>query len=237
MRFSIIIPTYNAAEKLSITLDSLTSQTCTDYEVFIMDGNSSDHTCHLASTYQNKIKNYHLLSEKDSGIYDAMNKGVKQANGEYILFLGSGDSLFSDDILEQLDTQLKSKSPDLLYGDICRLGNIVKQPNTLTNRFFSSGHMICHQSILAKRELLLNHPFSLAFRFGADRDWLISSFRNGASIHYVPLPIANFDTTGYSSLPQHRKAVWMESGYILKQYYGFFMVPVTFIKYHLIIRW
>ena len=213
MKLTIIIPTLNAEEKLHITLDSLVKQTYQDFECIIMDGNSRDQTSEIVKTYHTKIPNLQFHSASDRGIYDAMNKGVALSTGEYILFLGAGDSLYNNKVLEQIHLQLNSAPCDILYGDICFLPNqIVKQPEALSNRYFRSGKMICHQSIIARKETLDNYPFDLKYPFGADRDWLIHTFRNQNTFVHIPVAIADYDTSGYTSLAVTHKAVWMESG-------------------------
>lgn len=238
MKFSIIIPTMNAQTQLHITLDSLVKQTYSDFECILIDGGSSDSTQTVASHYDNQLPNLQFYSRQDKGIYDAMNIGVSYATGDYILFLGAGDRLHDEMVLANVNEILTHTVADVIYGDILYLPDqIIRHPSKLSNRFFSSGKMICHQSIIARRETLLRHPFNLNFRFGADRDWLIKTFRDKAVIIHMPLVIADFDTSGFTNRPENRKAVWMESGKILKQYYGFIMVPITFIKYYLFIKW
>lgn len=238
MNISIIIPTKNAYDKLKITLSSLAVQTYRNFECIIMDNLSTDDTQSLISQHQNDIPNLVLYSAQDEGIYDAMNKGVSYATGEYILFMGAGDTLHSPDILAQVNDTLTHQTPDVLYGNIIYLPNqYISQPQALTNCYFKSGKMICHQSIIARKETLDTYPFDLKYPFGADRDWLIHTFRNQNTFVHIPVAIADYDTSGYTSLAANRKAVWMESGKILRKYYGFLMLPITFIKYYLVIKW
>ncbi|MBO5082299.1 MAG: glycosyltransferase [Lachnospiraceae bacterium] len=238
MNISIIIPTKNAYDKLKITLSSLAVQTYRNFECIIMDNLSSDDTQSLVSQYQNDIPNLVLYCSQDEGIYDAMNKGVSYATGEYILFMGASDTLHSPDILAQVNDTLTHQTPDVLYGDIIYLPNqYISQPPALSNRYFKSGKMICHQSIFARKETLDNYPFHLDYPFGADRDWLIHTFRDQNTFVHIPVAIAVYDTSGYTSLAVNHKAVWMESGKILRKYYGFLMLPITFIKYYLVIKW
>lgn len=238
MKFTIIIPTLNAATQLNTTLNSLAIQTYRDFQCLVMDGNSSDTTVDIVSKYTDSIPGLEFHSAPDLGIYDAMNKGVSMTKGEYVLFLGTGDSLHNSTVLETVHTYLTNKTPDILYGDILLLPDtLLQQPKHLTNRFFRSGRMICHQSIFAKKATLSEYPFSLSYTYGADKDWLIHSFRNHKTFAHIPTTISAYDTTGFSSLPKNRKALWLESGKILQKYYGFIMFPITILKYHLIIKW
>lgn len=238
MKFSVIIPTRNAESQLHITLDSLVSQTCCDYECIIMDNESCDQTQSVATQYKALLPAMTFHSAPDHGIYDAMNKGVQYAQGEYILFLGAGDKLHDASVLTKVKHTLEQSKPDVLYGDIFYLPDqTFHQIETLNNRYFASGKMICHQSIFAKKETLVKHPFDLRFPFGADRNWLIQTFREENTFLHVPFIVADYAPDGFTSNPKNRKAVWMESGKILKQYYGFLMLPITFIKYYLVIKW
>lgn len=238
MKFSIIIPTKNAYHKLHITLSSLAAQTYRNFECIIMDNMSSDDTQSLIARFQSTIPGLSFYSSKDNGIYDAMNKGVSLASGEYIFFMGAGDSFHNPNVLALVNDELNQKTSDVLYGDILYLPEqYVSQPEQLTNQFFKSGKMICHQSIFARKKTLTGYPFHTKYSFGADRDWLIHTFQNQNTFTHIPVVIANYDTSGYTSLAGNHKAVWMESGKILSKYYGFLMIPITFIKYYLVIKW
>lgn len=238
MKFTIIIPTLNAEAKLHITLDSLAMQTYSDFECIVMDGCSSDHTIGIVKNFQEKIPGLRFYSEPDNGIYDAMNKAVTHSTGEYLLFMGAGDSLYNKNVLERVSLHLSNTSCDILYGDICFLPNqMVKQPEKIHRHFFRSGKMLCHQSILAKKQTLSEYPFNTKFTYGADRDWLIKNYHKGRVLSHVPIVIANYDTTGLTGKPENQKSVWLESGHILKQYYGPMMLPVTYLKYYFIIKW
>src|SRR5450830_737191 len=104
MKFSIIIATYNAEENLGKTLDSILSQTSKDYEVLVMDGVSTDGTQKLVSSYEKKFAGgLKIVSETDTGIYDAMNKGIGMAKGEWLYFMGSGDRLFDSNVLRSIN--------------------------------------------------------------------------------------------------------------------------------------
>ena len=238
MKFTIIIPTLNAEEKLHKTLESLATQTYRDFECLIMDGGSTDTTSALIENYQASFPALYFYSAADKGIYDAMNKGVSLAKGEFVLFLGAGDSLHNVSILETVSKHLQNEPSDILYGDILLLPETVcKQPCRLNNRYFRSGKMICHQSIFARTETLTEYPFSLEYIYGSDRDWLIRSFLNNKSFCHIPAIIADYDTTGFTSDSKNHKAVWMESGKILSKHYGKFMSFITFVKYYLVVKW
>src|SRR4028119_177168 len=97
---SLIIPTFNSSASLPAAIDSIVNQTFKNYELWIIDGNSSDDTVDIIKTYQARYKQIHFISEPDKGTYDALNKGVKLSSGEWIYFLGSDNHLVGDDILD-----------------------------------------------------------------------------------------------------------------------------------------
>src|ERR1700744_2888998 len=115
---SIVIPTYNAETTLSRALDSLLGQTFQDFEVLIIDGLSTDKTTAIIGDYAARDKRIRFISEKDNGIYDAMNKGIDLAKGDWIYFLGSDDQLYKKDVLASVFTGEVNLSSDVLYGDV-----------------------------------------------------------------------------------------------------------------------
>jgi glycosyltransferase involved in cell wall biosynthesis len=113
--FSIIIPTFNSGKTLSASLRSILSQTFTDYEILLVDGASTDDTLDLAKSFNDKrIKIY---SKPDEGAYDAMNKGVKAAQGEWLYFLGSDDKMFNTSVLERVYTIINTGNEKVVYGN------------------------------------------------------------------------------------------------------------------------
>ena len=101
-KFSIIIPTFNSEKTLDIALSSIVVQSYQNFEVLIIDGLSTDSTIDIAKKHQKVFPNIKIKSEKDNGIYDAMNKGIALAKGEWLYFMGSDDSLYNDDVLNQI---------------------------------------------------------------------------------------------------------------------------------------
>jgi glycosyltransferase involved in cell wall biosynthesis len=151
-KISIITVNYNDAEGLERTITSVVNQSSLDFEYIVIDGGSTDDSLKVIKKYQNKI-NY-FVSEKDSGIYNAMNKGIKVAKGEYLFFLNSGDHFFNQDVIKKISDFLQQE--DLVYFNIEIKDNnrskIVSYPDTLGfSDFYVSG--ICHQSVFIKKSL------------------------------------------------------------------------------------
>lgn len=148
MKLSIIIPTYNSAKTLPKTLDSIVYQTFTNWEVLIMDGASNDETINVAKNYNDpRIRIY---SEQDNGIYDAMNKGIKKAKGDWLYFLGSDDRILTSTVFHEIFS-LNITGYDIIYGEV--ISPILSDSNrgewTLKN--ISANR--CHQSIFYRKEV------------------------------------------------------------------------------------
>ena len=199
LKLSIITVTLNNKDGLKKTLDSIQNQIFKDYEVIVIDGKSTDGTI----DYLKKFSDIFYLSEKDSGIYNAMNKGISYAKGEYINFLNSGDSYFSESTL--LNIFNMNPSEDLLYGDaiISGVENKIKTIKPL-DLLFLRDDTICHQSQFIKTDLIKKYNgFNEKFRIGADHDLLVRLVvKHNHNFQYFPIPIVIYDDTGFSSTHQ-----------------------------------
>jgi glycosyltransferase involved in cell wall biosynthesis len=198
-KVSIITVTLNNREGLKETLDSIQNQIYKDYEVIVIDGKSTDGTVE----YLKKLSDIFYLSEKDSGIYNAMNKGISYAKGEYINFLNSGDSYYSENTL--LNIFNISPGEDLLYGDaiISGVESKIKKIKPL-DLLFLRDDTICHQSQFIKTNLIRKYNgFNEKFKIGADHDLLLRLVvKHNHNFRYFPIPIVIYDNTGVSSTHQ-----------------------------------
>lgn len=154
-KFSIITVTYNAGNVLEDTIQSVITQTYKNVEYIIVDGGSTDRTLSIVDHYRTMIQ--HVVSEPDKGLYDAMNKGIRLATGDYICFLNAGDELHEDDTLQQMVHSLtESELPDVLYGEtsiVDEEGHFLRMrrlsaPEHLTWKSFQNGMLVCHQAFL-----------------------------------------------------------------------------------------
>ena len=225
---TIISVSYNCVNDVKKTIKSLENQTYKEFEYLVIDGNSSDGTGEKVREYQHLFNNMTVISEPDSGIYDAMNKGASKANGKYIFFLNFGDCFYDKSVLESIANEMKSNA-DIYYGDIEKDGNVVTQKNkaTLFNCIYRE-YMICHQSIFAKRELIRKYPFDLQYKLCADRDWLIKVLQGKHNIEYVNKTICRYDTTGQSSNPQK----FMQESKLVSTKYGGKKAEVVMLVKH-----
>lgn len=198
-KLSIITINYNDFGGLQKTFDSVFEQSCSDFEYIIIDGGSSDGSKSLIENHANKF--VYWVSEKDKGIYDAMNKGIKVAKGEYLLFLNSGDTLYDLDVLD--DFFKMNFKEDIIYGNVYMENNQYtrKYPETITFRFLFE-QAFCHQAMFFKKNLFENNGlFNTDFKIVAD--WLFYSIaivNNNASTKYFDRTISNFNEEGLSSL-------------------------------------
>lgn len=235
MRLSIITINYNNAEGLRKTLASVASQTFREFEHIIVDGGSTDGSVEIIKEYEETKHRTpytrHLLwiSEKDNGIYDAMNKGVEiasgirvvnalnrsefvedknkgvqKASGEYVYFLNSGDALASNEVLEDVVHDLNGS--DFVIGRVyfSLNGERVSISPLLTEKDMSLYHMylhgINHQSAFIKRELLIQTPYDTSVKMGADWKFFVQSIvLDNASVQFIDKTIADFDLSGVSS--------------------------------------
>ena len=118
IKFSIIIPTFNSEDTLAIALESILKQVYQQFEVIIVDGLSTDATKEIVSQYQKKLPSMVFHSEADKGIYDAMNKGIDLAKGNWLFFMGSDDSFFDTTVLEKVVEAIQNSKPKVLYGNV-----------------------------------------------------------------------------------------------------------------------
>lgn len=174
--FSIITITYNAHKELRPTMLSVREQSFGDFEHIIVDGLSSDNTVDVARSLASD--NIRILCEKDAGLYDAMNKGLRMAKGRYLIFLNAGDSFASSSTLESFAVAAES-NPDIIYGDTVIVDenrNVkgprhLSVPESLTFDSFSRGMLVCHQAFCVRRDIA--PLYDLTYRFSADYDWTV----------------------------------------------------------------
>ncbi|MGZ4157095.1 MAG: glycosyltransferase family 2 protein [Bacteroidia bacterium] len=183
-KISIITVVFNGKTLIERTIKSVLSQTYTNIEYIIIDGASSDGTLEIAEKYQHEIAL--ILSGKDNGIYDAMNKGLKNATGDYVLFLNAGDELYSMDTLTKVFSM--SADADVYYGNTAVVDSSGKElgdrrltpPENLTWRSLKFGMCVSHQSFIAKRSLC--DLYNLNYKISSDIDWVISILKKSSKI-------------------------------------------------------
>lgn len=211
MKVSIITINRNNATELKRTLFSVASQTYSEFEHIIVDGGSTDGSVDVIKDYEKKScpiregnrKGLLWISEPDHGIYNAMNKGVRMAMGDYLLFLNAGDTFASSDSVAELmaldlDADIIIGRVNVVKGDtILSADHTVKGDITLFNLYMWG---IPHQGTLIKRELLLQTPYDEHLRIDADFKFFLQKIiLDNCSVQYIPLTISNYDNSGISS--------------------------------------
>ncbi|MDB5280356.1 MAG: glycosyl transferase family 2 [Ferruginibacter sp.] len=197
-KISIVIPTYNAGQTIFDCLNSLAQQQYTNVEIIIVDGLSTDNTINIVQSFLS-IMDVRFVSGKDNGIYDAMNKGIQIAKGEWIYFMGSDDRLINEEVLSEVAGYLKSDN-DIVYGDVVLLPGGDKESDEWG--YLRLLHMcINHQRVFYKALLFKKlGSFNTDYLIAADYDLNIRFFCNpGIVAKHIVLPIAFYNTTGYST--------------------------------------
>ena len=229
--FSIITVTYNAAEVIGRTLDSIKLQRCGDYEYVVIDGASTDGT--LSQVEASGISNMRIVSERDNGLYDAMNKGLREARGEYVIFLNAGDAFTASDALDRLAAKAAEGDYDILYGQtqlVDEAGHVLggrhlAAPPVLTAASFKQGMVVCHQAFVVRR--MIASQYDLNYRFSSDYEWCIRCLLLSKGNGYVgPLPIIDFLTTAEGTTERNHRASLKERFKIMCHYYG--TMPTVF---------
>ncbi len=234
MRITIITVTYNAASVLQRTLDSVSCQTFQQIEHLIIDGASKDETVRMAEAYQEKASYPVIIqSEPDKGLYDAMNKGLHKATGDYLVFLNAGDTLHANDTLTTLTSHLSPltpQSPAVVYGDTAIVdseGNFLhlrrlRPPRQLTWKSFKQGMLVCHQAFYVRTDIAQQEDYDLQNRHSADVDWCIRVMKRAAQ-QQLPLVntnaiLADFMEGGNTT--QHHRASLKERYRVMSHHYG-----------------
>ena len=238
--FSIVTITFNATACLPRTLQSVAAQQYPHVEHLLIDGASTDGTVEMIREYmEQRAASAHYIkmwSEPDKGLYDAMNKGLAHATGDYVLFLNAGDCLPNDrtlaDIVRrcQLDNYTPQALPAVLYGYTLITdgrGKLLRKrhhtpPRELTWRSFSRGMLVCHQAFYARTDVAKALPYNLHYRYSADVDWCIRVMKQAACLH---LPIINTQLTVALYMEEgqttvHHRASLKERFHVMRHHYG-----------------
>jgi glycosyltransferase involved in cell wall biosynthesis len=224
-KLSVITVVYNGVVAIERTMLSVLNQTYPNIEYILIDGLSSDGTLEIIKKYQDRIK---LSSEKDGGIYDAMNKGLAMATGDYVLFMNAGDEIYAPDTVTKVFGT--AGEADIYYGEtemIDDSGHSLgrrrhKAPETFTWRSFKYGMNVSHQAIYIKRSL--TEPYDRQYLLSADIDWIIRAAKKAKRIVKVDGYAAKYLVGGMSK-QKHRHSL-LERFDIMKRYYG--LVPTLF---------
>ena len=193
--FSIITPTFNPGPKLAGTIDSVLSQKPDLFEYIIVDGGSTDETLDVIRSYGERIK---WISEEDAGVYDAMNKGIGMATGNYLYFLGAGDHL-RENVLEKVEVAIPNKPLIFVYGNVYLLATQEEYLGEVDEEIIRTDN-ICHQAIFYERSIFdVMGLYDLKYRLLADWAYNIRCFGDDRIQKvYLPEVIADYEGGGIS---------------------------------------
>lgn len=226
MKFSIIVVCLNPGNKLKQTLDSILAQTCDDYEIVVKDGGSRDGSIDSIKK-MGKNEKIRLFTEKDTGIYDAMNQAVAHAQGDFILFLNCGDVFYRNTVLEEaarrIDGMGRTAAASLvLYGDTYSEKNdvVIASAPEITG-FTCYRNIPCHQSCFYSAGLCREKPYNPVYRIRADYDhFLWCYYVAGAKMQHMGIVVASYEGGGYSESRENRKRDQEEHKQITSHYMG-----------------
>ena len=231
-KVSIITVTYNAAAELRKTLENISRSNYPCFEVIVIDGASSDGTGEVINEFSETIDQW--VSEPDKGIYDAMNKGLRYASGEYVWFINAGDKIHRPESITRIFDD-NPQEADIYYGETLirsESGDVLglrkkKLPENLTWRSFRRGMVVCHQSILVRREIV--PEYNPAYRYAADVEWVLLSLQRARTIVNTHTILSEFVLGGVST--RHRKASLRERYAIMKKYFGIFVTSLAHLGF------
>lgn len=198
-KVSVVTVCYNAASCLEETMLSVINQSYDNIEYIIIDGNSKDGSLDIIKKYAEKIT--YWVSEPDKGIFNAMNKGLQVATGDWINFMNAGDSFMSQSTISDIFNKKDLSSWDVLFGDtMSKQGMLKLKPffDAPLRNILPVPMGIVHQSIFVKTPQAQSVGFNEDFKVSADYNMMMTIYKNGGSFRYIDMPVAFFDTNGFS---------------------------------------
>ena len=243
IKFSVVTITYNAEAVLQRTLQSVLHQTYEDVEHLIIDGASTDGTLSMINQYKAESDAVEegghkviVRSEPDDGIYHAMNKGLTQASGDYIIYMNAGDTFPQDTTLEEIVHRCRlnelpsDELPAVLYGNtdiVDAEGNYLyprrlQPPQKLTWRSFRQGMLVCHQAFYARTDIAKNLQYDTQYKYSADVDWCIRVMREAdrlsLPLQNIGMVVANYMEQGMTT--RHHRESLRERYKVMANHYG-----------------
>ena len=221
---SIITITYNAERWLERTMRSVLVQTCKEYEYIIVDGGSKDGTVDIIKHLEPEFKGRLLWkSEPDKGLYDAMNKGIARAKGDFLWFVNAGDEIYAPDTLAHVVDAAKDDT-DIVYGKACIVnaeGIKVSEhhkptPPNLQRKHLLNGLVVSHQAIIVRRSIA--EKYNTDYRICADYEWVLKAVTASRKNIYLDEYLCKFLTEGVSQ--KQRKRAWKERFHIMRAHFG-----------------
>lgn len=190
MKISVVTVCYNAADLIEGTIRSVADQTYTDMEYIVIDGSSNDGTTDIIRRYADVIT--YCISEPDNGIYDAMNKGIAAATGDYIIFMNAGDKFADHEVLANVVPHLGKQTVVSGRWNRCYSDGRVKSAAPKPTKSLKVEMPVCHQATFIRLPYHKRHLFDTSFRLSADYNFFYHAWRNGETFSYIDETIVNF---------------------------------------------
>jgi len=226
VKVSIIVVSLNTLDDFKNTINSINSQTYKNFEIIVIDGNSVDGTKKEIIKRRKKIPKF--IIEKDKGIYHAMNKGIKLSDGEWIVFMNSGDVFYRNNILDKFLLE-DTKNYDVVHGDTQIINKNLKY--IVKSKIFNHNTCLmpfCHQSVFVRSKILKKKNFSLRFKISSDFDFFYYCFISGKKFKKLNLIISKVKSGGLSDT--HRQRVFNENMMIINKKGNKVLVCLLFLK-------
>ncbi len=225
VKVTVVTICYNCREDLQRTINSVVSQTYANIEYIIIDGGSSDGSVDIIKTYQANISKW--ISEKDNGVYDAMNKGINLATGDWIIFMNAGDMFYDNMVVENIFSKKYEDEVGIIYGDVAFDFGCGRKLRKSYGKFTQNTVIpeLCHQAVLTKTHILKDIKYDTTYRICADLDSFVKVNEKGKRLKYIPIMIAIFEVTdGISSNRPFQSLLER------KKIYGYRYLSYRFIK-------
>lgn len=198
-KVTVVTVSYNADKVIEPTIKSVINQTYSNFEYIIIDGGSTDNTLNIITKYSDKISAW--SSEPDKGIYDGMNKGLRRATGDWIIFMNAGDRFLHKNVLKNFFEEKEwEDNIAVVYGNSYRTNGIHAKIELVDSPFWENksylhGNGICHQASFVKRNIALQYPFDLKFKHAADMKMFHDIYYVGYKFEYIQETVCLFDVT------------------------------------------
>lgn len=224
MKISIITVCKNAENTIDKTIQSVINQSYSNIEYIIIDGASKDATLQVIERYKENISR--LISEPDNGLYDAMNKGIAEATGEFLYFLNSDDILIHENVIDNAVKRLKNLQEDIIYGNVLfinkKTGSGYLFQKEKLDKFFFYKKSLAHPSIFFRRSAFDKFgKFNTNFKIVSDYEWLLKAFIRGLSFKHINIIVAVFYIGGLSSNPKYNLLHFSERNKVINEYFSY----------------
>lgn len=196
-KISVVTVCYNAEEEIEETILSIINQTYDNIEYIVIDGGSNDKTLSIIDLYANKIKK--VVSEPDNGIFDAMNKGLDLATGDWISFMNSGDLFYDNNTIQKVFDKNITEKIGVIYGKADSKKGVLRMTPFYKQRSKLSPMGICHQSLFVRADLAKIHKFDLSYKVAADYNMIKCIYNDGYELFDTNIIISFYDLSGFSA--------------------------------------